>query len=72
MTAMNPSVKCGLVPEGGALAIRPERSLPVKRIMDDPVFLRETCGIGRRAAERRLEQTRDFIHAGPAGMKRNN
>ena len=57
--------------EGTAFVIRPESPLPVQRITHDPALLQETYDIGRHAAEQRLEQIRDFIHAGPTGTKRN-
>lgn len=49
--------------EGAALVICPEHPLPVQRITHDPGLVRETYRIGRRTAEKQLEQVRAFLHA---------
>ena len=49
--------------EGAALVIRPEHPLPITRITHDPVLVQATYDVGRRTAEKHLEQVKAFLHA---------
>ena len=47
---------------GNTLVIRPTEPLPIKRLTKDPVLLRATYNIGRAAAEKRLQEIRQFLN----------
>ena len=47
--------------EGAALVIRPEKSLPVKRITTDPDLIQQTYDIGKRTAEMQLNRIGKFM-----------
>ncbi|MBO5684845.1 MAG: patatin family protein [Akkermansia sp.] len=46
---------------GKALVIRPDSPLPVSRVEKNPARLREAYNIGRAAAEKRLEDIRNYL-----------
>ena len=46
---------------GNLLVIRPKEALPVSRVEHDPARLRAAWGAGRRIAEARLEEIREFL-----------
>ncbi len=47
---------------GNTLVIRPTEPLPIKRLTKDPALLRATYNIGRAAAEKRLQEIRQFLN----------
>ena len=49
---------------GRALVIRPEKALPIGRICHDPEAIRAVHRLGVEAAEKRLEEIRDFLRRG--------
>lgn len=46
---------------GRVLLMRPESPLPVRRITGDPELLQKTYGLGRRQAEKRLDEIKAFF-----------
>lgn len=46
---------------GRVLLMRPESPLPVKRITSDPELLQKTYDLGRRQAEKRLDEIKTFF-----------
>ena len=46
---------------GSVLIIRPEDSLPIQRITNNPDLLQETYDIGRRTTEKQLDRIKEFI-----------
>ena len=46
---------------GRVLLLRPESPLPIKRITRDPDLLQKTYELGRRQAEQRLKELREFF-----------
>lgn len=47
--------------QGTALVIRPDAPLPVSRVEHDPEKLRQAYELGRRAAERRMDEIKTFL-----------
>lgn len=47
--------------DGAVLIIRPEDSLPIQRITNNPDLLQETYDIGRRTTEKQLDWIKEFI-----------
>ena len=56
--------------EGSALVIRPEQTLPIKRITNDPDLIQQTYDAGRRTAEKQLDRVRNFMNDAASMEKR--
>ena len=55
--------------EGAALVIRPEQTLPIKRITNDPDLIQQTYDAGKRTAEKQLDRVRKFMNDAASAEK---